>query len=196
MLAHRRLLWRAQLWAKWKTGAINKCIFHYFLHRLLSQTHCLPAMSQVVSSETKKLTIVPGNAATTTSFLKFNLLYSRTVSWIGVYFLTFSVVIFVFYCFMHFILHFIKWLYLLSVVVYCLHIVKCVRLTCINKRLLTYLLTYWRGRPEEHIRWRCIQYVPVHLSQCNNLRLWSGLEDTGTLNSLFSNSTGCQSLRQ
>ena len=90
----------------------------------------------------RNLQIVSGNAATTTSFLKFNLLYSRTVSWIGVYFLTFSVVIFLCYCFMHFILHFIKWLYLLSVIVYCIHIVKCVRLTYINKRLLTYLLTW------------------------------------------------------
>ena len=74
--------------------------------------------------------------------------YHITVSWIGVYFLTFSVVIVVFYCFMHFI----KWLYLLSVIVYCLHIVKCVRLTYINKRLLTYLLlslefsTLWNYR--------------------------------------------------
>jgi len=113
--------------------------------RVTAYIHCF------LRKETKNLQIVSGNAATTTSFLKFNLLYSRTVSWIGVYFLTFSVVIFVFYCFMHFILHFIKWLYLLSVIVYCLHIVKCVRLTYINKKLLTYLLTYlvcWCGTSE------------------------------------------------
>ena len=115
-----------------------------------SESHCLHPL--LPTQRNKKLLIVSGNAATTTSFLKFNLLYSRTVSWIGVYFLTFSVVIFVLYCFMHFILHFIKWLYLLTVIVYCLHIVKCVRLTCINactKQLwyVTYLLTYSQDRP-------------------------------------------------
>ena len=108
--------------------------------QMSSESHCLHPLLPTQRNK-KNLQIVSGNTATTTSFLKFNLLYSRTVSWIAVYFLTFSVVIFVFYCLMHFILLlFIKWLYLLSVIVYCLHIVKCVRLTYINKRLLTYLL--------------------------------------------------------
>ena len=80
-----------------------------------------------------------------TFYLTSCLLDTRTSSAqfteLTIYFLTFSVVIFVFYYFMHFILLlFINWLYLLSVIVYCLHIVKRVRLTYINKRLLTYLL--------------------------------------------------------
>jgi len=106
-LGHRRVKPHQRLLDYAAPHPVIVCIiaYMYALHRIVHGMHIVTYSCEckysvqtcylwkAFYSESKVSLIIK---ATTTSFLKFNPLYSRTVSRIGVYFRTFSVVVVVF----------------------------------------------------------------------------------------------------